>query len=164
MSEQSSQPTNPVWRLRPADLTDALALQNDCLHHASLDRVRLLLQNVQRNARHNRGLGLVVEDAAGHLIGFGQLTLWARTAEISDLIVSETWRSQGIGSALITRLMEAARSRAKNRIEIGVALRNTRALALYRRLGFQEDRTLDLDIGDGLEPILFLRLDLPPTP
>lgn len=96
------------------------------------------------------------------MIGFGQLTIWSRSAEISDLIVSEAWRNQGIGSAMIARLIESARSLAKNRVEIGVAARNQRALALYRRLGFREDRTLNLDVGDGLEPVMFLQLDLDP--
>ncbi|MFC1960163.1 GNAT family N-acetyltransferase [Chloroflexota bacterium] len=163
MPERSTHPTTPAWHLRTARPTDAPALQKDCLSNASLDRITMLLQHVQRNVRHNRGLGLVAAHEDGRLIGFGQLTIWPRTAEISDLIVSESWQNQGIGSALIASLLQAAREFAKDRVEIGVAVRNTRALALYQRFGFREDRTLELNVGAGPEPVMILWLDLDPV-
>jgi ribosomal protein S18 acetylase RimI-like enzyme len=39
---------------------------------------------------------------------------------------------------------------------------NQRALALYRRLGFQDSYTLQLDLGEGVEPVLYLAIDLTP--
>lgn len=163
MPDTPTAPSAPSWQLRTVQPTDALALHKDCRHNDSLDRVQTLLRQVQRNARQKRGLGLVVEQTDGRLIGFGQLTLWSRTAEISDLIVSEAWRSQGIGSAMITQLVESARTFNQNQVEIGVALGNTRALDLYHHLGFQDDRTLELNLGDGSEQVVYLSLDLDTT-
>ncbi len=86
-----------------------------------------------------RALGIVAV-CDGDVIAYGQITLWPHTAEISDLIVTELWRSKGIGTLLIHRLIEAARDWQMPLVEIGVALDNPRALALYQRLGFREAR------------------------
>lgn len=109
-------------------------------------------------AERSRGMGVVVL-IEGQLIGYGQLTLWARTAEISDLSVHESWRNKGIGTRLIFHLLEAAR-RYRKVAEIGAAQSNPHALALYRRLGFRDDRVITLNTDNGSEPIVYLTLDL----
>jgi ribosomal protein S18 acetylase RimI-like enzyme len=153
-----------TWRLRPALPGDAPALRDGCMPGRTLERVDGLLRRGQKAALHRRGLGLVVELSDGRLVGFGQLTLWPSTAEISDVIVAEAWRGQGIGSALIRRLLRAAHEMAMDRAEIGVALRNDRALRLYRRLGFEYGRTIDLDLGSGPEPVMYMEMDLADLP
>ena len=45
-------------------------------------------------------------------------------------------------------------------VEIGVALSNPRAMALYQRLGFVEDRVINLDLGSGAEPVMYLKIAL----
>lgn len=54
----------------------------------------------------------------------------------------EVWpperRSQGIGTALITAAEDLARQRGYHQIGLGVDDRNTRAAALYLRLGYHE--------------------------
>lgn len=152
------------WRLRPARPIDAAGLRQSCLPHQALEQVDDLLKRAQKAARNRRGLSLVAELTDGTLIGFGQLTLWSRVAEISDVIVGERWRGQGVGSAIIRRLLDAAREMAVSRAEIGVALRNVRALQLYRRLGFQTGHTIELDLGDGPEPVLVMEMDLTAAP
>ena len=49
-------------------------------------------------------------------------------------------------------------------IEIGAAMSNPRAVALYRRLGFEDSHTMMLNLGKGKEKVLFLRLVLHPQP
>jgi ribosomal protein S18 acetylase RimI-like enzyme len=46
-------------------------------------------------------------------------------------------------------------------LEIGAALSNPRALGLYRRLGFVDGRILDLDLGNGPEPVMYLYKPVP---
>ncbi|MCZ7546305.1 MAG: GNAT family N-acetyltransferase [Anaerolineae bacterium] len=87
-------------------------------------------------------------------VGFGLLTLWPHAAEVSDLTVAPALRGQGIGTALLRHLERAARAMQAERLEIGVAARNTRALALYRRLGFVEDRQVEVDLGEGAEVVV----------
>ncbi len=158
-SQSSGSPASP-WRLRPARITDALALSRGCLAGTDQASIDALLRRVQKVARERRGLGLVAELTDGHLAGFGQLTLWPRAAEISDLIVGEPWRGQGIGTDLVRGLVKAAQEMSAEVVEIGVALRDTRVLRLYRSLGFEYGRTLDLDLGSGPEPVMYLWMTL----
>jgi ribosomal protein S18 acetylase RimI-like enzyme len=86
------------------------------------------------------------------------MTRWGPRGEISNLIVHPEWRSKGIGTTIIRRLIGAARENELTEVEIGVAESNPRAMALYRRLGFRDDRRLTLDIGSGMEPIRYMMM------
>jgi ribosomal protein S18 acetylase RimI-like enzyme len=142
-------PPDSRIHIRPVRLADALLLQRRCWPERSLDSVQQLITRAQRMARNHYGLGVVVVVEDG-VIGYGQLALWPRCAEISDLIVCEAYRGQGIGTTLIQYLMRAAREMQASNVEIGAALANERALALYRRLGFREERVIRLHL-DGSE-------------
>ena len=109
----------------------------------------------------SRGLGLVVVGEDDVPLAYGQYTLWPTCAEISDLVVAEPLRGQGVGTALIQTLVKRARGRGAEAFEIGVAMDNPRAAALYRRLGFEDSHTVMMDLERGKEKILFLRLDMP---
>lgn len=152
----------PDLGFRPALPEDAAQIQASCLTGQPVELVRELLQRCQKAALNRRGLGLVAVLPDGGVIGFGQLTLWPRAAEISDLTVSVAWRGRGVGTALIARLTQAAREMHAGAIEIGVSLRNQSALRLYRRIGFQDGRILTLDLGDGLEPVMYMGMPLDP--
>jgi ribosomal protein S18 acetylase RimI-like enzyme len=93
-------------------------------------------------------------------VGYAQLTLWPRVSEISDLVVTESLRGHGIGTALICFLIDLARSWVMDNVEIGVAMSNHRAYTLYRRLGFQSGRIINLDLGLGSEPVMYLTMPL----
>ena len=56
--------------------------------------------------------------------------------------------------------MQTAVDRRVRCIEIGAAVANPRAVALYRRLGFRDERQLFLNLGNGNEPVIYLRLEL----
>jgi ribosomal protein S18 acetylase RimI-like enzyme len=154
------QPPDPRWRLRPVRMADIDALQTNCW----LDRSFLSLYNLVSRAillaKENNGLGVVFVDDENTVCGYGQLTTWPHCAEITDLVVAETYRSRGIGTTIIQYLMRVAREMQMDCVEIGAALDNPRALALYRRLGFEESHTLDLSIGVRKHEILYLRIDL----
>jgi ribosomal protein S18 acetylase RimI-like enzyme len=155
MTLQQPDTTQLQATVRPVQLSDAEPLQQMCWPERSLDSITELLIRAERLAQTRRGLGVVgVRGATA--CAFGMLTLWPRTAEISDLIVNAQYRSQGIGSQVITYLTEAARTLHTQILEIGVALSNPRALALYRRLGFADHHTIKIDLGCGLEPVLYL--------
>jgi len=102
-----------------------------------------------------RGYAIVAE-SEGRAMGFGLLTRWTTGGEISDLIVAENLRGQGIGTAMIAELTQAALALHMPALEIGAAHSNPRAAALYHRLGFRPDRTLMLNLGNGLEPVTYM--------
>jgi len=143
------------YTLRPVTAQDAEGLQRDCWTDWPIEIVTEVLERVERLAGQRRGLGIVAVHGE-YVLGYGQLTVWPRIGEISDLIVAPGYRSQGIGSKMIAALIDKARAWNLPVVEIGAALSNPRALALYRRLGFVEQRRIDLDLGNGPEAVIYL--------
>jgi len=141
--------------LRAARLDDAWDLRRTCWPDRPLEHVLTLLERSEALRGARRGLGAVAA-CEGAPCAFGMLTLWRGGAEISDVCVAASRRSRGIGSELIGYLTDAARALGVERLEIGVALANPRALALYQRLGFHDDRLIELDLGAGPQPVLYL--------
>lgn len=153
-------PPDPHVRIRPVRLSDCVALHTTCWPERTYEAIYRFVARAQQNATQGRGFGAVVVDDEDEILGFAQLTLWPRCGEISDLIVAEAYRGQGLGTALIQYLARAARDMHVDCIEIGAMMRNSRAIALYRRLGFVDDRT-DLMITElGKENVLYLILRL----
>lgn len=151
-----------TYGLRPLTLGDWVDLRVHCWPNASVEALSYFVSDIVEKMGQERVHGLVATvDRLGQLpIAYGQLTRWPNTAEISDLIVAPEWRGQGIGSALIGQLTEVARVWQLPKVEIGAALRNGRAMALYQRLGFSEARRLELDLGDGAEMVIYLEKTL----
>jgi ribosomal protein S18 acetylase RimI-like enzyme len=156
-----SQALTPTITVRPLYPADQAILQQVCWPNRAPDGVRRLLNHALGLAVKRRGLGVVsVRDDL--VCGFGMLSLWPRTAEISDLIVTPALRGQGIGSRIVAYLTQAARNLCADTIEIGAAESNPRALELYRRLDFADDRVIQVDLGNGPEPVIYLNKPLPP--
>jgi ribosomal protein S18 acetylase RimI-like enzyme len=90
---------------------------------------------------------LVVQADDGSLVGSGQLICYPHVAELANLSVVPAWRGQGWGSKLIGVLTAVARHWQLPYLEIVVDAENGRALALYQRLDFVEERRLFLPDG-----------------
>lgn len=86
----------------------------------------------------------LVQWCNGDLIANGQLLIYPHGAEFANLAVAPAWQGQGVGTALIAALEAIARENGLAEVEIGVNVENGRALALYERLGFVEDRRIVL--------------------
>jgi RimJ/RimL family protein N-acetyltransferase len=82
---------------------------------------------------------LVVGYVAGAQVrGIGELELleaaWPRAAELA-VSVERRFRNRGIGTALLRRLVVAARNRLIGRLEMVCLIDNGRAVRMARRLG-----------------------------
>lgn len=152
-------PPNPLIRIRPVWLSDAEALHTRCWSSRRLVDVQRIVTRAQRIGQQQYGLGAVAV-VQGQVAGYGQFTLWSRCGEISDLVVCEPCRGQGIGTAIIQYLLRASRDMQAECVEIGATLDNPRAIALYRRLGFADERTLMLDVDGADAAVLYLRIAL----
>jgi ribosomal protein S18 acetylase RimI-like enzyme len=150
---------DPAIYIRSVRIADTSELRERCWPEWSHAAVYRLLTRARRHAQQGRGLGVVVDNNPG-IVGFGQLTLWPRCGELSDLIVMPAFRRRGLGTTIIQYLVRAAHEMHAPCVEIGAALQNTGAVALYRRLGFQDSHTVMLNVGQGREAVLFLRLEL----
>jgi ribosomal protein S18 acetylase RimI-like enzyme len=154
-------PPNHNLIIRPVRLVDCPALHRRCWPQRDLADVQQQIQRVLDNTRQGRGGGVVaVPPDDEQPIAYGQLTLWRHLSEISDLIVTESRRDQGVGTAIIQHLVAQAAQTTLPLVEIGVAQDNPDALRLYRRLGFREARALELDLGRGPQMVIYLELRL----
>ena len=152
------QPPDSSHHIREVTLADLHPLRVDCWAHRSLTASREILNMIDNARKRQRGIGIVVEaDLPKKIIAYAQIMMLTKCNEISDLIVSETYRSQGIGTAMIQYLIRVMPVSAHKIIEIGVAESNPRALALYQRLGFIKAYELKFNTGN----ILYLRLEVP---
>jgi ribosomal protein S18 acetylase RimI-like enzyme len=124
-----------IAQLRPATPQDLDPIHAVCWQSLSHEAAHDKLDWVLRFAQKGRGLAMVATTADEGIVGYGQWLMWRERAEIADLFVKDTWRSRGIGTALITHLRQDA-LRHTQLVEIGVRADNPRALALYQRLGF----------------------------
>ena len=74
---------------------------------------------------------------------FGTLSLYLNkkydTAYISDFYVTENHRGKGFGTLLLKKALFICDSK-KKKAELHVVRNNTRAITLYKRLGFKEDK------------------------
>ena len=151
---------DPRVIIRPVRMQDLPELLRDCWADRTENRAIEMIRRSEHNSTQRRGIGVVAIDpqTPGKIVSYGQLTMWSRCGEISDLVVSGPRRSQGIGTAIIQYLVNEARQIPADCIEIGVALANLRALNLYQRLGFKDSYRLTLNLGNGPEAVLYLRL------
>jgi len=85
---------------------------------------------------------LIAEDETGAACGYCLLALtWSNEGGglcvwLEELMVDETRRGEGIGRALIKAVQKKYHTAARFRLEVTAA--NTRAAALYKKLGFSE--------------------------
>lgn len=141
---------------RPPLESDIPALHAICRPDAPLSETTELVNRSMRLSHQQRGAGLVgVVDE--HPCAFGLLTRWPLVGEISDLMVREDLRGRGIGTRLIAELTQIAAQMQIQTLEIGVMASNSRALALYQRLGFVEHRRLTIQVHSQPETIIYLQ-------
>lgn len=136
---------------RAARLSDLRALYEACFADRPLpqfgDGFRRSLE-AQRAGQRLHLLAL----SQKNIVGSGQLVSYGHNVEIADLVVAPAFRGQGVGTALITTLSRVAAYAGYKAVEIGVMQENSRALTLYQRLGFVEDRHFTL--GDSASVVV----------
>lgn len=93
---------------------------------------------------------MIAEDGE-HILGFAATENGDN--HVSDLWVSPSHQGKGIGSKLMKRMEDIARERGFDSVQLEVLTSNTRALSLYKYLGYRVtkrgmklDRVLDLPL------------------
>lgn len=155
------QSPSPQVTVRPVRLSDTTDLQQHCWSERSPDSIYRFISRIRHTALSGRGLGVVVIGEENAVIGYGQFVMWPRCGEISDLIIAPAYRRRGLGTVLIQYLVRAAREMHADCVDIGAVLSNPGAIALYRRLGFQDSYRQKMNFGDGNEEVLYLRIKFP---
>src|SRR5688572_32872050 len=95
----------PNLLLRSVALDDVPALQARCWPDQKLSDVQLRVHSIINAAGARERAWGYIATIGGEIVGFGQMTRWGTRGEISNLIVHPDWRSKGVGSTIIRRLI-----------------------------------------------------------
>ena len=95
-------------------------------------------------------------DDSGELVGYAQLrwgiapscVLASRPAEIRRIYVDQQCQGKGIAQALMSQMIAAAMRGNADRVWLGVWENNPRAMAFYRKLGFDKVGHHTFRLGD----------------
>lgn len=123
------------WRLRPATAADIPAIV--ALEAEGFESRWSAAIYSEEIVRPSAWIDLAVTVDGDVVIGF--LCAWqvVDACHLLRIATHPEHRSQGVGRALVERLIARARAAACSHIELEVASRNAPAIALYQRVGFQ---------------------------
>jgi ribosomal protein S18 acetylase RimI-like enzyme len=97
---------------------------------------RLYEHNSHATGRDDgKGLGFVIRDNAGQMVGAAAGYTWAGICELKQLWVDEAYRGRGYARALLDAFVEEARGRGARRI--WVASYDFQAPGMYEKAGFK---------------------------
>jgi N-acetylglutamate synthase-like GNAT family acetyltransferase len=97
---------------------------------------RLYDHNSRATGRDDgHGLGFVIRDEVGQMVGVAAGYSWAGTSELKQMWIDEAYRTRGYARALLNAFVAEARSRGVRRI--WVASYDFQAPALYEKAGFK---------------------------
>ena len=149
-------PTHKITLVGPADLPELLPLLRaycDFYEVAPADEALLGLSRALLADPRREGLQLLARDNAGRAVGFATLYwTWqtlsaARVGVMNDLYVAPEARGTGVAGALIDACVERCREHGATALIWQTARDNTRAQALYDRIGAtRDDRWLDYSL------------------
>jgi RimJ/RimL family protein N-acetyltransferase len=85
--------------------------------------------------------GSVVAEAGGRIVGLVNVEATRHGFGELGILLDESWRGRGVGSALMRAAVDWSRSRGLHKLCLEVFPTNTAAIALYRKNGFVEEGT-----------------------
>ena len=119
-------------------------------------------------------IATVVGEAAGRMAGYAQLRRGSPPAcvrgpepvEIMRFYVDQPWHGQGVAQRLMQAALRTAREQGARTAWLGVWQRNPRAIAFYRKLGFEVVGTAQFLLGDDLQDdfVMVRPIDDAPAP
>ena len=80
--------------------------------------------------------GVVAEDGE-EILGYGGITVALDSADIGNIAVCEQFRRGGVGTAVLTKLIEIAKEKGVKKVFLEVRVSNSPAMSLYIKNGFK---------------------------
>jgi ribosomal protein S18 acetylase RimI-like enzyme len=123
--------------------------------------------DIQLREIGERGLVTTLADEAGRLVGFTQLRLMRpspavtarKPAELSRIYVTAEWQGRGVAHALMDRTLADATRGGCDRLWLGVWEHNPKAMAFYRKFGFEIVGTQAFMLGQERQRDLIMAVD-----
>ena len=103
----------------------------------------------------------MVAESGGDIVGYAGLMCIEPIADVQTIAVVPEFEGRGIGSALLTRLIDEARRRRAADVLLEVREDNPRAQQLYIRFGFEQIHVRRKYYRDGVDALI-MRLQLAP--
>ena len=134
--------------IRPATAADAGAIAT-IYNQGIEDRIATLETELRTRDERRQWLAarslrhpVIVAEAGGQVVGWGSLNVFnARKAYeyVADfsVYIERGWRGKGVGSRLLTRLIELGRELGYHKLVLSAFPSNTGGMALYQKLGFR---------------------------
>lgn len=101
----------------------------------------------------------VVAEVAGQIVAYAGLMCIEPIADVQTIAVVPEFEGKGIGSAILTELVEEARRRRAADVLLEVRADNPRAQQLYLRFGFEQIHVRPRYYRDGTDALI-MRLPL----
>jgi ribosomal-protein-alanine N-acetyltransferase len=127
--------------MKPSDLDEVLAIERVSFPSA-WSRASYLRELLSRTSCY------FVARLAGHIIAYAGMWTVSDEAHISTIAVRPDHRRRGLGTRLLSHLIEIARRQAIARVTLEVREANHIARSLYRKFGFHEMGKLPHYYGD----------------
>ena len=80
----------------------------------------------------------IVAKKQNEIIGFAGIKIIIDEADIMNIVVKKSYRNNGIGSLLLENLILISNKKNLNFINFEVDCKNTNAINLYKKFGFEE--------------------------
>ena len=125
----------------PQSWAHTMALQIEPRHDLSPSEIdaiedRLYDHNSRATGRHDgQGLGFVIRNEAGRMIGVAAGYTWSGTSELKQMWIDEAYRGRGYARALLNAFVAEACNRGVRRI--WVASHDFQAPRIYEKVGFK---------------------------
>jgi ribosomal-protein-alanine N-acetyltransferase len=158
-----------VRAARVDDLPAILLIENSCFPPGiafTARQVRRLLANPNAIPRVAEGTGSreTKISIAGWCVGLVRHAGRHVTGRIYTVAIDPDCQDRGVGKRLITNMLDALVVRDVHRVYLEVRADNTRAIALYEKLGFNIVRDLSGYYGDHVHGVSMRRIMLPTSP
>lgn len=85
----------------------------------------------------------------GRMIGFAQYELYGSAMKLDKLYLHQDFQRQGYGARLLAHVVDAARRHGSTAIRLNVNKHNAKAIAAYRKNGYEVVESVVADIGSG---------------
>jgi ribosomal protein S18 acetylase RimI-like enzyme len=105
------------------------------------NRIPLIAEDISSEENEDyyiNNFGVFICEGNGQAIGYGQIILSEGLYTIVNLGIIDDYRQQGYGELLVKYLIEFCYKKSIKDIYIRVEKKNTKALSLYNKIGFNE--------------------------
>ncbi len=142
---------------RPADVPALMAIEQMCFD-APVAFSRRRIRNLIANPRVFTSVAVVDQSVAGWAVGLVRRHNSYRSGRLYNLAIDTAARGRGVGRCLLDHLLACFARVGVKHVFLEVEAGNTAAIALYKRCGFTQVRTLSDYFGPGRPGISMRRM------